>query len=1179
MNRFLLTVATIFSFVFLGFTQNNSDFEITEYYYANNIKSYKKILKKDSTNNEVRNQLAFAYSKIGSTNESYAEYQKLIKTGFKNFSIDDWNNIAQYSLANENYELADQAFEQLKNSSNFNNSRKLIIPGYFEVYDRINLNTQYSEFCPTFFEEDLIFISDRPTTAYDLNKSDWTSTPYLSGFVKDTSKQNGIKALDKVFNKSGHLGTIFFTKDGNTAFYTRAYPEMKNGLNTAQLIIAHKIDGKWKDHEIFMHGTDRNYSYAHPVYLESLSMLIFSSNMTGGIGNMDLYYSIYENGQWSSPINLGNKINTQFNEVFPSVDPVEENCIYFSSNGHAGFGGLDVYKTTFRNGLWSDPVLLPRAINSGYDDFGILFIDENHGYISSNRNGGAGRDDIYSFTRKDLIKIEGYLVDEFKHEPLPLQKLYIVDQNNKVIDSIISNKEGYFIYDRLPYQNISLMPPSEAGVNMTIKTLDEDLIKDQFVNIHLLSSNGYPNDSISLIQPTIITYVIETDKQKSRCVVYENGDKAVYIRFNVKDSLGNIIDQITSDRTGCFKFEKLYPSGSILAFDEELQNSLKLRFLNPEDEKNTDWQEDLNYIEITSQQRCVEFEDGSKAVRILFAVKDSLGNILDHIITDENGCFNIRKLYQQPTHLELMEEELAAMGMRIMSPHDSDDIEWFQKDDKIILKLAEKCLIYKDGGHPANSKYVIKNSEETIIEGSITDENGCLKLRKLYDEDDYTIYVLDESGLTHKAKMDQKTYGYLILEPTEMELSDFDDITITVRRCVEYEDGTKAVKINFAVIDNSLNVIDRFTTDQEGCFSIQKLYGNSQLRIEEEELTSLGMRFKDPEEGKNEWYKVSDKIILVMGERCLTYENGKKISNQKYAIKDKDGNTIESSIMDNNGCLKMKKLYDNEDYYIELIKDNGMVIKMPLLDTNEVTLIGRIFDYHQLNNSYTGLKVVLYDDNGKIAKVSLVNEFGTFTFQKLEDDQNLKIGLIDEIGLLTQIKKIKIEGTVINSEKLVDTHSKAISVQVKDKNGTDIIDQDGHYSVDINLQSEAIITSNSSNVVFNNIYFDFGKYTLNNNSKKVLDQLAEELKANPKLFIVVKAHTDSRGSAEINLKLSQKRAEAVANYLISRGVSMDRFDTKGLGETELINKCKDGVWCSEEEHAKNRRIEFEFIQK
>ncbi|MCB9189628.1 MAG: OmpA family protein [Flavobacteriales bacterium] len=1045
---FVTFVFLLWSIMLLA--QNANGTSIDKLHYADAIRKNEKAIKKNPNDLESRYNLAIAYTKTGQTEASFEQYLQLMAVNYAGFNNEDWNNIGQYALSQGLNEIAEMSFEKIAETApSMKNQLFSDDKGYFKPFILEGINTPNNDFSPVIYQDQIVFTSDRAASVYDLTKNDWSASSYLSIFKYDTAEKS-VKLFGGQLNQEGHNGPVSFNSNFDIAYNTHAFKEHKNSVNNSKIVIANFNSKNWKEQQLFEFGKDNNYSYAHPVFLDNLNMLVFSSDQQGGSGDMDLYYSIKTDAGWSEPINM-KEVNTPFNEVFPCSDQNSPNSLYFSSNGYRGFGGLDIYKTTYENGNWTAPQLLPKAINSNYDDFGVAFITENTGYVSSNRFGGQGGDDIYFFERSNKFILEGYLVDNVENLPVPLQKIYIVDEYSNIIDSVFSNEEGYFSYAQLPYQSVGLMPPPEDGVEMVLRPKSDKTIKDPSTNIYLMSSKGFINDSIALDQPIAVTYFLEAyTGSKSRCVTYNNGDRAVSIVFNVKDENGNVIDKITTGKNGCFKLEKLYPQNSYLELTEEFLE-MEMRIIEPTLENKEKWQDESTTIQIFSKEKCVEFEDGTPAVNIRFVVRDQKGNILDEITTNDNGCFNIRKLYDDDSYLDLMEEELVDLGMRLIPPYNNKDFEWLKSEENIILRYGKRCMVFKDGGHPTNAKYIIKDSEGKTVDGSLTDEEGCLKIKKLFSDDAYNVYVLDEQGLTYKAKMDTNRLSYLILDREEMATDEFEFVTITVKRCVEYEDGSKAVQVKFAVLSESKEKKDQFITDHNGCFTIHKLYDKTQLALDEEELVSLGMRMISGNENASEWYIQDDKIVLSFAEKCLTYENGKKASNAKYSIKTMDHETIESSITDKNGCLKMRKLYESDGYYIELLDEQGMTIRIPVQEKKE------------------------------------------------------------------------------------------------DK------------------------------VVFNNIYFDFGKYSLTSESKIVLKDMATKMKSQPNLKVVVNAHTDSRGSEKINQDLSQKRADAVANYLNSQGVDKNRVTTKGYGESRLLNGCDDSSDCSDEDHALNRRIEFEFI--
>jgi outer membrane protein OmpA-like peptidoglycan-associated protein len=236
----------------------------------------------------------------------------------------------------------------------------------------------------------------------------------------------------------GTLNTLFHeagssvSEDNNTLYFTRNfYNKGKKGFskdNTLKLEILQAVreGDKWRVDKPFIYN-NKNYSVGHPYFSERQNKLYFVSDMPGSYGGTDVYVCEKVGDNWGQPLNLGPKINTEKNEMFPFIGP--DSALYFSSEGHVGFGGLDVFKATLDKGkVWKDPVNLGLGVNSDKDDFSfILDKDKRTGYFSSNREGGKGSDDLYYFESR-APKIE------FKDTVLTLVKKKEVKPKSNVID-------------------------------------------------------------------------------------------------------------------------------------------------------------------------------------------------------------------------------------------------------------------------------------------------------------------------------------------------------------------------------------------------------------------------------------------------------------------------------------------------------------------------------------------------------------------------------------------------------------------------------------------------------------------------------------------------------------------------------------------------------------------------
>ena len=175
-----------------------------------------------------------------------------------------------------------------------------------------------------------------------------------------------------------------------------------------------KGEGRWTKPEQIILSKDTTITIGHPALSSDELTIIYSCEKVGGFGGKDLWMSTRRNKNeaFGPAANLGGNVNTPGDEVFPTL--VGDSVLYFASNGHIGMGGLDIFKSSLVNGRWSKPQNLMPPINSSGDDFAIVFAPgEDRGYFSSNRAGGKGGDDIYSFSRPPLVfTLKGVVKDD-----------------------------------------------------------------------------------------------------------------------------------------------------------------------------------------------------------------------------------------------------------------------------------------------------------------------------------------------------------------------------------------------------------------------------------------------------------------------------------------------------------------------------------------------------------------------------------------------------------------------------------------------------------------------------------------------------------------------------------------------------------------------------------------------
>ncbi|MDN3642021.1 OmpA family protein [Lutimonas halocynthiae] len=395
-------------------------------------------------------------------------------------------------------------------------------PGIYTV-ENVKINTPHSDFGTAFLGKDKVVFA-APRDGFTLNREEYKGQPFLDLHVAEVSEDGKLIRKQKLpgdVNTKYHEGMVTFSKDMKTVYFSangkikrvkrKKDKDRDNEVKTKGTANIHlfkaSIDenGDWGNLEMLPFNDDR-YSTGHPVLNWDDSKLYFVSDSPESLGRTDIFVvDIYEDGTYGEPINLGPKINTQEREMFPFIGM--DNVLYFSSDGFAGFGELDVYASKIFDNTVSDPINLEAPVNSISDDFAYIIDDQKHkGYFSSNREGGRGDDDIYSFTASPPIYIEcqqeitGVVKNIDTQELIPNVTIILFDKEGEKLQSFMSNEEeaafsfmqscnssfkiqgfleGYLVGE-MDIQTVNDLnaEPIEIVLNMTV---DPDLAPDTIV--------------------------------------------------------------------------------------------------------------------------------------------------------------------------------------------------------------------------------------------------------------------------------------------------------------------------------------------------------------------------------------------------------------------------------------------------------------------------------------------------------------------------------------------------------------------------------------------------------------------------------------------------------------------------------------------------------------------------
>ena len=370
-----------------------------------------------------------------------------------------------------------------------------------EIMNVSTLNTKFSEFGPSFYKEGVVFTSDRRLDVIDSKTYGWTDFSYLNLYYSQpeyTGKywdaMTQPESMEQNFNQTFHDGPVTFSADESVVYVTKTVKQDgkrekgKPQTFLLKIFFAQIEDGKKVKFEPFF-ANNKNYSVAHPSLTPDGSKLFFSSDMPGGFGGSDLYYCERDSNKWSEPINLGELVNTPGKEAFPFI--VNDSVLYFSSAGHLGFGGLDIFVTNLVDSTWSEPVNVMKPINSSYDDFGIILLENGKdGLFSSNRPGGRGSDDIYSFKnlRFNDFMISGFVKEIGLNKPIFDATVFLLNTTTRDVKILKTDKKGYFetLADRDQNYVVKVMKSGYIFDCLPFKTPAEKEVKHYYIYRDLL---------------------------------------------------------------------------------------------------------------------------------------------------------------------------------------------------------------------------------------------------------------------------------------------------------------------------------------------------------------------------------------------------------------------------------------------------------------------------------------------------------------------------------------------------------------------------------------------------------------------------------------------------------------------------------------------------------------------
>lgn len=433
--------------------------------YSDAIPFYKKAIASDSTNKLAIHRLADCYRLVedyvnAASTYSILDFRGLLENNEPYFysqvlmQLGRFDRASEIATAYKSSSMGKAAFDNILDA--IENQK----PYYFEdtlgfsIVNLREINTKNSEMGASFFGSGFIYSSNQYVNDYIGNRHGWTGSDFYS--LREFQKGAASPFVHDELNSRYNNGPAFFCASERTLYVTQnttSIFKIRKHENRESIlkVMVYSFDSaksKW-GHEVPFMFNSSSYNVAHVAINDRGDVLAFSSNMPNGFGGMDIYLSYRKDGVWSQPVNAGARINTAGNEVFPSF--YGNGVLFFSSDGQRAHGGLDILYAKLTPSGAAFPRIIPMPVNSNNDDFGIQFsADRKRALFASNRSGGAGDDDIYllsinrPFSTDYLIK--GVAVDKESEAVLPNTMVTLSDSLGARLASASTDSLGRFSF-------------------------------------------------------------------------------------------------------------------------------------------------------------------------------------------------------------------------------------------------------------------------------------------------------------------------------------------------------------------------------------------------------------------------------------------------------------------------------------------------------------------------------------------------------------------------------------------------------------------------------------------------------------------------------------------------------------------------------------------------------------
>lgn len=545
MKKYILFI-TLF-YCFTAFSQGDLKkadklFQIRSYMEAAEL--YQKASVKNDSQ-EVLQKLGDCYYNNSKMDKASDAYLKLMGKYKESVDPKYYFRLAQSLKGIKQFDDADSWMKTYNVATDNNVASKSTVDFYNQPHMEIiytlkpaSINSSNSDFGTSFLQGNKVVFSSARGINGKVYK--WNNQPYLDLYYATIDESGDLisaVALNEEINSKLHEATATFTNDGKTMYFSRNSTKKNRDAEKTSHLKTFKStfsEGKWGNITELPFNNE-NYSVTHPALSPDNKTLYFSSDKEDSIGSFDIYsVTINDDGTYGAPTNLGASINTSERDQFPYI--AKNGDLYFASNGHFGVGGLDVFVAKNTNGTFESPKNLGVVINSNKDDFAyIANADDTQGFVSSNREGGKGDDDVYFFKIEKKYYVSGIVQDKKSSELLGGSLVTLFDDKGNTVADAIVKADARYKFEINPNSTYTL-----KGTRKLYVPYEEDFKTDKEGNVGrniLMEMETYEE-----VEPAIV--VQNNAPQIKINPIYFDFDKTA-IRTDAAFELNKVVDLMT----------------------------------------------------------------------------------------------------------------------------------------------------------------------------------------------------------------------------------------------------------------------------------------------------------------------------------------------------------------------------------------------------------------------------------------------------------------------------------------------------------------------------------------------------------------------------------------------------------------------------------------------------------